>query len=191
LENIYLAIDMLRISSGTAKNKRLLIPEIEGFRGVQEKAKMALFSIIGEGIKGSTCLDLFAGSGNLGLEALSRGAAWCDFVDEEYICVGAIEANIHNCGFVEVSQAFRKNAVKYVSNCQKKYGLIFMDPFYSDIAQKHLLKLLPSVMAPGCKVFFFHLPETDIKDLLQGTGLTISDQRSFGNSTMTMLTYSV
>jgi len=80
----------IRIITGTAKNRKLKAPNIEDFRAVQEIAKSSLFSILGEKIKNAVCLDLFSGSGNLGIEALSRGAKRCDFVDENPKCASVI-----------------------------------------------------------------------------------------------------
>lgn len=181
---------MLRITTGTAKNKRLKIPEIAGFRGVQEKAKLSLFSIIGDRIKGAVCLDLFAGSGNLGIEALSRGASVCDFVDDNSLCAEAIEANLHNCGFLGISEVFRKSAVKYVEHCNRLYDIIFIDPFYSNTSHKHLFKLMPMILKAGGVVAFFHRPDTEIKNLLDPDSLKIFEERSFGKSSLTLITHS-
>ena len=173
---------MLRITTGIAKNKRLKIPNIEGFRGVQEKAKLSLFSIIGDDIKGAVCLDLFAGSGNMGLEALSRGASWCDFVDESSTSVESIEFNINDCGFLEMSEVFRRSAVKYISFCNRKYDVCFIDPFYSQTSLKHLMKELDKVLKESGKVFYFHASSFDPKELLEDTNLKIIDSRRFGES---------
>jgi 16S rRNA (guanine966-N2)-methyltransferase len=173
---------MLRITTGTAKNKRLKIPEIEGFRGVQEIAKMSLFAILADKVKNAVCLDLFAGSGNLGLEALSRGASWCDFVDESSASALVIEENIHNCGFLEMSQVYRKSAVKYVAGCEKKYDLIFMDPFYDNTSHKHLFKNIKNILNSSGKVFYFHKDSIDVATILSGTDLHIVDTRKFGES---------
>jgi len=144
----------LRITTGTAKNKRLKTPDIPGFRAVQEVAKSAVFSIIGDKVEGAVCLDLFAGSGNLGLEALSRGADWCDFVDASKESADAISANILNCGFFDRAEVFWKEAVKYVKVCKKKYDLVFMDPFYKDTAQKHLFNILDNITQPSTIIVF-------------------------------------
>lgn len=173
---------MLRITTGTAKNKRLKIPEIEGFRGVQEIAKMSLFAILADKVKGAVCLDLFAGSGNLGLEALSRGASWCDFVDESSASALVIEENIHNCGFLEISQVYRKSAVKYVAGCEKKYDLVFMDPFYDDTSHKHLFKNIKNILNVHGRMFYFHKDGFDLNTMLLGTNLHVTDTRKFGES---------
>ena len=136
----------IRITTGIAKNKRLKAPSIEGFRAVQEIAKSSLFSILGEKTENAVCLDLFAGSGNMGLEALSRGADWCDFVDDNYFSSEAIKENILNCGFLEKSEVFRKESSKFVVNAPKKYDVIFLDPFYDDVSQRHLMSNLGSIL---------------------------------------------
>jgi len=177
----------IRITTGIAKNKKLKIPEIEDFRAVQEIAKSSVFSIIGEKVVNSTCLDLFAGSGNMGLEALSRGAKWCDFVDENPISVKTIKENIINCGFLEKSEVFRKKATKYITKTDKKYDLIFIDPFYKDISQKYLVSNLKNILNKDGIIVFFHGENLNIKDLVQGTNLKILEERSFGKSFFTLM----
>ena len=177
----------IRITTGMAKNKKLKIPEIENFRAVQEIAKSSVFSIIGEKVVNSTCLDLFAGSGNMGLEALSRGARWCDFVDENSISVETIKENIINCSFSEKSEVFRKKATKYITKTDKKYDLIFVDPFYKDTSQKYLLSNLKNVLNKDGMIVFFHGENLNIKDLVRGTNLKILEERSFGKSFFTLM----
>lgn len=172
----------IRVTTGLAKNKKLKAPQIEGFRAVQEIAKSSLFSIIGDKVSEAVCLDLFAGSGNLGIEALSRGAAWCDFVDENRESIETIKVNIINCGFVEKSDISSKKAVKFVANTGKKYDIIFMDPFYKDEAQKHLFKLLPSILNENGLACYFHTVGLNIVDIIGDTGLEVIDSRKFGES---------
>ena len=138
---------MIRVTSGLVKNKILKAPEIEGFRAVQEKAKLALFSILGDKIVGVTCLDLFSGSGNLGIEALSRGAAWCDFDDSNKVCKETIDENVNNCGFLEMSEVSGKDAVKFVTKTQKIYDIIFLDPFYDTTSHIFLMKSMENILA--------------------------------------------
>ncbi len=177
----------LRVSSGIVKNKKLKIPEIEDFRAVQEIAKSAVFSIIGDKINGAVCLDIFAGSGNMGIEALSRGAEWCDFVDNNGISVEVIKENIINCGFLEKSEVFRRDSVKYVSKTEKKYDIIFADPFYKDIAQKHLISNIKNILNENGVVVFFHGDNLNLHEMVVGTNLSIVDERKFGNSFFTIL----
>lgn len=177
----------LRITTGSAKNKRLKAPSIEGFRAVQEVAKSALFSILGEKVVDTVCLDLFAGSGNLGLEALSRGAAWCDFVDGNGESILAIVENIKNCEFGEKAATFLKDAAKYVATPENNYDIVFMDPFYKDTAHIHLFKLLPNILNDDAVVFFFHSPGLEAQSLLIESDLHVVDERRFGASVLSIL----
>jgi 16S rRNA (guanine966-N2)-methyltransferase len=177
----------IRIITGSAKNRKLKAPEIEGFRAVQEVAKSALFSILGEKIVGAVCLDLYAGSGNLGLEALSRGAQWCDFVDENPQSSRVIEENIVKCGFIEKAHMYRKDALKYVCDFSRNYDVIFIDPWYKTTTHKFLVSNLEKILSGRGIAAFFHGEELDLETLILETGLDIVDKRKFGKSFLTLL----
>jgi len=179
---------MLRITTGTAKNKRLNTPNIEGYRGVQEIVKQAVFSIIGDLIQDKECLDLFAGSGNVGLEALSRGAKSCDFVDEHPLATRSIEENAEKCKFTpEQVQVIRSNAVKFVGNTENTYDIVFLDPFYNDISHVFLMKNLEEILRESGLIVFFHGELLDIHKVIKDTQLKVIDQRKFGKSYFTIL----
>ena len=177
----------IRITTGIAKNKKLKAPSIEGFRAVQEVAKSSVFSILGDKVPESMCLDLFSGSGNMGLEALSRGAEWCDFVDSNYFSCEAIRENIVNCGFLEKAEVIRKEAAKYVVNTEKTYDIIFLDPFYDDTNHKFLVSNLENILNKDGLIVFFHGENLDLKSLIEGTGLNIMEERKCGKSFFTIL----
>ncbi len=172
----------LRVSSGTAKNKGLKVPNIEGFRAIQEVMKQSVFSIIGENIEDSECLDLYAGSGNMGIEALSRGAGHCTFVDENYEAIRAIKENIQNCGFEEKSTVIRSDSTKFAANTDQKFDLIFVDPYYTDTAHAFLLKNLGEILNDDGTVFFFHGENLELGRITNEAGLKIVDERKFGKS---------
>jgi 16S rRNA (guanine966-N2)-methyltransferase len=179
---------MLRITAGSAKNKQLLTPEIEGYRAVQEIAKMAVFSIIGDKLEGRLCLDLYAGSGNMGIEALSRGAAHCTFVDENPEAILVIEKNLFNCNFFENFDLERKNALKFVTATDKVFDYIFIDPFYADQSNRHLLKSLSRICNKNTSIFFFHSSDYNLKEALPSDDLEIARERRFGKSSISQLT---
>jgi len=178
---------MIRITSGSAKNKKLKIPNIERFRGVQEKAKLAIFSIIGQKIIHSNCLDLFAGSGNLGIEALSRGASWCDFVDNHKLATRIIEENLTKCDLEGKAEVFCEEAAKYAANASQKYDIIFIDPFYDDLKHRFLIKNVAEILKEEGIVVFTHGKELDIKGLIEDTVLELQTQRRFGRSYVSIL----
>ena len=177
----------IRVTTGSAKNKRLKTPAIEGFRAVQEVAKSSVFSILGEKVAGTMCLDLFAGSGNMGLEALSRGAEWCDFVDSNYLSCEVIKENIVNCGFIEKAEVIRNEAAKYVVNTEKTYDIILLDPFYDDTKHKFLVSNLENILKKDGVIIFFHGDNLDLTTLIEGTGLNKMEERKFGKSFFTIL----
>lgn len=174
-----------RITSGSAKGRKLKVPEIVGIRIVQEKAKLALFSILGDRVTGAECLDLYAGSGNLGIEALSRGAKSCDFVDEAYQSTETIKENLSKCGFVN-AEVFHMDAIKYAGNTDNKYDLVFMDPFYDNTSHRFLLKNLEEIIKSDGILVFFH-GGVEIKDQIEGTTFEIFTERRFGASYFTVL----
>ncbi len=179
-------IPTLRITSGIVKNKKLKAPKIEGYRAVQDKAKLAVFSILSDSIINAKCLDLYAGSGNMGLEALSRQAAWCDFVDQSYDAIGAIRQNISECKFEDKSTTHHMDAIKYAANTGEKYDIIFCDPFYKDTAHVFLLKNVSDILNENGVLIFFH-GGLDFTKLLKDNILKIVDERRFGKSFVTFL----
>ena len=98
-----------------------------------------------------------------------------------------IKENIINCGFLEKSEVFRKDSVKYVGKTEKKYDIIFVDPFYKDTAQKHLISNIKNILSEGGLVVFFHGDNLNLQEMVKGTDLSIVDERKFGNSFFTIL----
>ncbi|NMB91615.1 16S rRNA (guanine(966)-N(2))-methyltransferase RsmD [candidate division WWE3 bacterium] len=178
----------IRVTTGIAKNKRLKSPDIEDFRAVQEIAKSSLFSILGGKINNATCLDLYAGSGNLGIEALSRGADWCDFVDSNPKSTQVIEENLVNCGFIERAEVIRKDVLKFLVNAPRNYDVVFIDPFYKDTTHKYLVSNLENILNKDGIVVFFHGDNLNLKNLTISTNLKVADERKFGKSYFTLLT---
>jgi len=180
----------LRISSGTVKNKKLKTPEIPEFKAVQEIVKQAIFAILGQQTANATCLDLFAGSGNMGLEALSRGASHCDFVDNHNLSIEALNENIKFCDFESQTEIFRKDTVKFAaaaSTNNKTYDIIFMDPFYKDTAQIHLLKLLQNLLKPAGTLIIIYGEALNLDTIIDGTNFEVITTRKFGASRFSVL----
>ncbi len=145
---------MIRVTSGSAKGRKLTLPyNTQKITAVKEVVKLAIFSIIGDQIAGATCLDLYAGSGNLGIEALSRGAKHCDFVDDSREAVNAIEANLRLCDLAGLATANRVNVLKFLDATQISYDIVFADPYYNELHTRHLLKLVVDRLTPNGKLF--------------------------------------
>lgn len=174
---------MLRVTSGTVKGKKLKSPQVENFRAVQDKVKLAIFSILGEKVVGAACLDLYAGSGSLGIDALSRGASHCDFIDDNWEAEQTIRENLQNTGFLDRAEVYRTDAVKFVVNAHEKYDIAFADPFYKDTHFKFLFENLQEILNPGGVVIFSHGKETDITEVLSNASkLSLVDTRRYGSA---------
>lgn len=176
-----------RITSGIAKGKRLKVPKIKNFRAVQDVAKLAIFSILGDKTLKSECLDLYAGSGNLGIEALSRGAKSCDFVDHDRKAIDTIKENLKNLNLSEKAEVFQEEATKFVAGTQNQYDIVFVDPFFDDTAHRYLLGNLPNILKDNGVIFFSHGKNLKINEQIINTPLTIYDQRKYNNAFITIL----
>jgi len=177
----------MRISSGLAKNKTLEAPRVPGIRLTQEIVREAVFSIIGDAIQNTVCLDLYAGSGSIGIEALSRGAKWCDFVDTNYESTRAIQKNLVKCGFELMAKVYTEDAVKYVGNSERKFDFVFMDPYYTQLTYKHIIKRLPEVLKPQGMVVFLHGKDLIASDFVKDSRLKVTDERKYGATVASFL----
>ena len=117
----------MRVITGSARGRKLLEPRGMDIRPTTDQVKEALFNILQGDVEGRSCLDLFAGTGQLGIEALSRGASACTFVDESREAVKLVKANLEKCGFS--APVFREDALRFLES-RETYGLIFLDPPY-------------------------------------------------------------
>ena len=128
----------MRVITGSARGRRL--KELEGMetRPTTDKVKESLFSIIQFDIEGRRVLDLFAGTGQLGIEALSRGAGECVFVDQRSDAVELIRDNVKLCGLESAARIRKGDALAYLRSGEK-FDLIFLDPPYaSDLLDQAL-----------------------------------------------------
>jgi 16S rRNA (guanine(966)-N(2))-methyltransferase RsmD len=110
--------------------------------------KEALLSILGDRIKDARMLDLFAGSGGIGIEALSRGAAHLDFVEVDEAIADTLEQNLTACGFSDRASVYRMDSFRFIKQIHRPYDLVFADPPYHTW---HLKKLLP-VLGQGAMI---------------------------------------
>ena len=124
---------MLRIITGSAKGKKIITLEGEATRPTSERIKEAVFSSIQFDIENRVVLDLFAGSGQLGLEALSRGASRCMFVDSEREAIEIVKKNISVCGFDGQTKHIVSDWRNYIRKAaaRERFDLVFVDPPYA------------------------------------------------------------
>jgi len=178
-----------RITSGVGKNKKLEVPEIDGIRVAQDVVKQAVFSILEDKVVDAECLDLYAGSGSFGVEALSRGAKSCVFVDANKKAEESIKKNVHAIGeeYLEKAEIIIKDAVKYAANASEKFDIIFVDPFFSETKHKFLMENLEQILKENGVIIFTHGKENNMEDNLRNTNLEIVDHRKFGATFVTFI----
>ena len=124
---------MIRIITGSAKGKKLLSPEGESTRPTSDRIKGAMFSAIQFDLEDRRVLDLFAGTGQLGLEALSRGAESCTFVEMDRDVMEIIKKNAKSTGFFEVCRYAVSDWRNFIRKAAGRdvYDLVFIDPPYA------------------------------------------------------------
>lgn len=122
---------MMRVITGLAKGTQLKAPAGETTRPTSERSKEAMFSMIQFEVEGRRVLDLFAGSGQLGIEALSRGAKSAVFVDQSAPAVQVIQSNLQKTKLQEKSAVFGKDGFSFLQGTTEKFDLVFLDPPYA------------------------------------------------------------
>src|SRR5690625_234062 len=123
----------MRIISGTNRGLKLKAVPGKNTRPTSDKVKESLFNMIGPYFSGGTCLDLFAGSGSLGLEAISRGIEHATFIDKNGLAIKTIHDNIHKLRAEDKTEVIRVDALRGLQLLSEKdiaYSLIFIDPPY-------------------------------------------------------------
>ena len=129
----------MRVITGIAGGRRL--KELQGMetRPTTDKVKESLFNIIQFDIPGRRVLDLFSGTGQLGIEALSRGAASCTFLDMRRDAVALIRDNLKTCGLEKNAQVIQGDSISFLKNCREKFDVIFLDPpYHTDLIDQAL-----------------------------------------------------
>ena len=124
--------DLMRVISGIYKGRNLNGFDIEGTRPTMDRVKESMFASIQSYIKDSVVLDLFAGSGSLGIEALSNGCSICYFVDNNKIAIDTINKNTFDINNKVILNKDYKSALEYFKNNNIKFDLILLDPPYKN-----------------------------------------------------------
>ncbi|MEI8176020.1 MAG: 16S rRNA (guanine(966)-N(2))-methyltransferase RsmD [Candidatus Omnitrophota bacterium] len=133
----------MRVITGKFRSRIIKAPRGVELRPTADRVKESLFAILGGFVIDKDCLDLFSGTGNLGIEAFSRGARSCVFIDANRRCTVAIKENIASLGIIEGAQVFCRDAFRFLKEAEvqgSSFDLIFLDPpYYNDLIKKALL----------------------------------------------------
>ena len=177
---------MLRIVAGKYRSRMIEVPS-EGTVPTKNRVREALFSSLGENVVGANVLDLFAGSGALGIESLSRGAAHCLFVDNAPEAVNVIQKNLASLGEKEgeVSLSDYRDALKGMGN---PFDVVFLDPPYADTeAYRESLRLLEErkLLNPNALVYIEYEGDCPIDK----TKYPAAKEKHYGRSHLLILRY--
>lgn len=158
----------MRIVSGEARGRKLRAPKSQGItRPMADKIKEALFSVLASlGVEYDRVLDLYAGSGGIGIEALSRGASWCDFVDRDSHAARAIRENLEHVGFADRGMIHQVPVLTAIHTAREPYDMVLFDPPYADpeiISTLNALSLSNAVR-DGTIVAVGHSPRVDLPE---------------------------
>ena len=182
----------MRVIAGTFKSRRLRMPVGVRIRPTADRVKEGMFNCIGPDLSGLRVLDLYAGSGSLGIEALSRGAAGATFVDSRRECISSLRDNIRVLGIVSrchVIRASVERALSMLAEEGQKFDLCLSDPPYFQGDMKKILHLIEesAILTPSARVVLEHHRDTSIGQL--GAGLTYRMTKRYGDSAVSFLTY--
>ena len=174
----------MRVIAGLAKGRRLLAPRDRGTRPMTDRAREGLFSSLGSAVPGARVLDLYAGSGSLGMEALSRGADSAVFVEKSRAALAALRPNIAAVGLG--GEVVAGDVGDYLARASGPFDLAFVDPPYAlPLASvEQVLGGLVRLLAGGGTVV---LHRRAGEGLVPASGLQVTDRRRYGDSEITRL----
>lgn len=186
----------MRVVAGSARGRRLVTPTGRDVRPTLDRVREAVFNAVGSlgGVEGSSVLDLFAGSGALGVEALSRGAAGATFVDDSPTSLAAVRANLDATGFADRAGIVRGDALGLLESADPRlvgpFDLVLADPPYAFDDWGRLLALVAPLLAGRAVV----VAESDRAVLAEDAAhlgrrdATILRERRYGGTVVTMIT---
>ena len=135
----------MRVITGTARGRKLKKPVGIDTRPTTDRVKEGIFSSIQFELEGRRVLDLFGGTGQMGIEALSRGAAHCTFVDLRKEAVAIIRENVALTGFEDRAQIIQGDALAFLSRCRETFDVIFLDPPYGSGLLEKTMELVGTI----------------------------------------------
>jgi 16S rRNA (guanine966-N2)-methyltransferase len=159
----------MRVISGTARGRRLQGPDSNTTRPMADKIREALFSVLASlGVQPERVLDLFAGTGAVGIEALSRGGTWADFVDRDAAACRVVRRNLEHVGFADRARVHQEPALGFVSRVETPYDFVILDPPYADPEILSTLEQLSlsTAVRDGTIVVIGHSPRVELPETI-------------------------
>ena len=177
-----------RITGGSHRGRVISAPRARGLRPTPERARAALFSIIGDAAaRGRRAADLYAGTGALGIEALSRGAAWVDFVELNARLCAALRTRLAEWSLEDRAKVHRGRTLKVIETLAGGYDLILADPPYGSGELNRLLDRLqsPGLLANGGLAVLEHRAGAELK--IPNGRLKLETTKTYGDTAITAL----
>jgi len=167
----------LRIISGRFGGRMIKAPETTATHPMSERVRSAMFNIIGNEVKGANILDVFAGSGSIGIEAMSRGAAHATFVERDRHASDALGGNVELLGLEAETTLVHSTVDQYVERTNELFDIIFIDPPYDDL-QLSTVFSLTKLLQPNGLMVLSYIGKGGVP---AGTnGVVVVDNRSYG-----------
>lgn len=158
----------MRVITGTARGRKLQTLDGNDVRPTTDMVKEAVFSVIHFRLPGAEVADIFAGCGQMGIEALSRGASKVTFVDNSRASIEVIHQNLKTTGFTKQSAVIASDAETFLAQTKGKYDIIFLDPPYNQGYGEKLLSLLARPLNENGIVLFEHGKDEPLPDRVGG-----------------------
>ena len=176
----------MRVISGKARGVSLKTPTGMATRPTADRVKEALFSIIQFDIPGTNVLDLFGGTGQLGIEALSRGAKNATFVDERQDACNLIKENLKRTNLQPLAKVLRADYASYLRTCGEKFDIILLDPPYAEVFLENSLKMITEIdiLQSGGIIVTERSLEKEL--LFECPGYIRSKDYKYGNTLLTL-----
>jgi 16S rRNA (guanine966-N2)-methyltransferase len=175
----------MRVIAGEAGGIRLTAPRDPAVRPITDRVKETLFGILGERVLDATVLDLYAGSGAIGIEALSRGAERAVFVERGREALAALRSNLERTRLGQDAEVHAADVMRFLARAPThRYDLVVLDPPYSEHAILAPLERLMPHLAPDATIVVKHYWRTDLPEMAE---LRVVRQRRFGETGLTFL----
>jgi 16S rRNA (guanine966-N2)-methyltransferase len=146
----------MRIIAGQRKGRRLQGPKSPGLRPTSDGLRETLFNVLGPSVEGARVLDGFAGTGAVGLEALSRGASHATFVERDPRALASLDANVRHCGAEDACAIIRDDFSRVHGLARGAFDLVFLDPPYEGVDLGAVVDRAAPLVAPGGRLVLEH-----------------------------------
>jgi 16S rRNA (guanine966-N2)-methyltransferase len=180
-------VKKMRVTGGVAKGRPIKTPKGKATRPLLSRIRKSLFDVIGDGIQRSHFLDLYSGSGAVGIEALSRGAERVVFVEKDRVSVETIKENLASCNFLSPSKIWQKNVLTFLPFLLEKerYDFIFTAPPYYQGLQDRTLDIMEKKNTGKSWIIVQHSPREKVN--LNRKNIKLFKQRRYGDTILSFL----